>query len=214
MNAAKFILGSLMLSAFYYYLHLLVPPRAFDVALGVGLVTIASVFGAFKPTKNSREGLRKGLMIALLLIGIGNLFFGIFNLQPLVEQRIISETGINSTPQLNWQPYSERLLQKAVQEKKPVIIDFWAGWCAACHELEQFTFTDAGVRAMSEQFVLLKFDATKNSDQLRYLKAKYKIQGLPTVIFYNPQGLWLESLTLTSFENGSKFLIRMDKSKN
>ncbi|HEY8270980.1 MAG TPA: cytochrome c biogenesis protein CcdA [Pseudobdellovibrionaceae bacterium] len=218
MEGVKFVLGSLMLSAFYYYLSLLVPLRAFEVALGIGLIAVASVFGAFKLAKNPSQGLRKGLMIALLLIGCGYLSFGIFNLQALMKsqsnQKFISETGVNKTQQLNWQPYSEELLQKAVQEKKPVIIDFWAEWCAACHELEQFTFTDAKIHALSEQFVLLKFDATKDSDQLRYLKKKYKIQGLPTVLFYNPHGVWLEALTLINYENASKFLSRMDKAKN
>lgn len=214
MNGIKFILGSLMLSAFYYYLNLLVPVRAFEVALGIGLIAVSSVFGAFKPAKTPSLGLQKGLMIALLIIGCGYLSFGVFDLRALTESRFISETGVSKTQQLNWQPYSEALLQKAVQEKKPVIIDFWAEWCAACHELEQFTFSDARVRALSEQFVLLKFDATQNSDQLRYLKKKYAIQGLPTVIFYNPQGVWLQALTLINYEDATKFLKRMDKSKN
>jgi len=214
MNGIKFVLGSLMLGAFYYYLDLLVPLRAFDAALGVGLVSVASVFGAFKVAKSSVEGLRKGLMLAILLIGFGYLSIGVFDLRPMLSERHISEGGIDPKLKLNWQPFSEELLQKAAQDKKPVIIDFWADWCAACHELEQFTFTDPRVRALSEQFVLLKFDATKNSDQLRYLKLKYRIQGLPTVIFYNPQGVWLEGITLTNFENAPKFLKRMEKSLN
>lgn len=214
MNAVKFILGSLMLSAFFYYLDLLVPPRIFDAALGVGLVIVASVFGAFKPAKTSTEGLRKGSMIATLLIGIGFLNVGVFNLRPILEERHISEEGVPARLKLNWQPYSEELLQKAVQDKKPVIIDFWAEWCAACHELEQFTFTDAQVRELSASFVLLKFDATKDSDQMRYLKNKYKIQGLPTVIFYNSQGVWLSGITLTNFESAPKFLKRMEKALN
>lgn len=214
MNGIKFVLGTLMLGAFYYYLDLLVPVRAFDGAFGVGLIAIAGIYGAFKPVKNAFEGLRKGLMIAVLLIGIGYVSFGVFNLRPLVSERHITEGEAAPNLKLNWQPYSEELLQKAAQDKKPVIIDFWAEWCAACHELEQFTFTDSRVRATSEQFVLLKFDATKDSDQLRYLKSKYKIQGLPTVIFYNPQGVWLEGLTLTSFEEAPKFLKRMEKGLN
>jgi len=214
MNGIKFVLGTLMLGAFYYYLDLLVPTRAFDVALGVGFIAIAGVYGAFKPAKNSIEGLRKGLMITVLLIGIGYVSFGVFDLRPLVNQRHISEDGIAPSLKLNWQPYSEELLQKAAQEKKPVIIDFWAEWCAACVELEQFTFVDPRVRRLSENFVLLKFDATKDSSQLRYLKSKYKIQGLPSVLFYNPQGVWLEGVTLTHFEDAPKFLKRMEKSLN
>ncbi|MGZ3796323.1 MAG: protein-disulfide reductase DsbD family protein, partial [Pseudobdellovibrionaceae bacterium] len=143
MNAIKFILGSLMLSAFYYYLSLLIPARAFDALLGLGLIAVASVFGAFSPAKNPSQGLHKGLMITLLLIGSGYLSLGVFNLRPLIEQRFISEAGVDKFQQLNWQPFKEELLQKAVQEKKPVIIDFWAEWCAACHELEQFTFSNA-----------------------------------------------------------------------
>lgn len=214
MNGVKFVLGSLMLTAFYYYLDLLIPPRAFDLALGLGLVSIGGVFGAFQGAKNSFEGLRKGLMLAVLFIGIGYLSFGVFNLRPLVEQRFISETGVEASQKLPWQPYSEELLQKAAQDKMPVIVDFWADWCAACHELEQFTFSDPRVKSLSQKFVLLKFDATKDSEQLRYLKSKYKIQGLPTVIFYNPQGDWLNTLSLTQFEDADNFLKRMNKSLN
>jgi thiol:disulfide interchange protein DsbD len=34
------------------------------------------------------------------------------------------------------------------------------------------------------------------------------------VIFYNPQGVWLEGLTLTNFEEAPKFLKRMEKGLN
>lgn len=214
MNGVKFVLGSLMLSAFYYYLDLLVPTRAFDAALGLGLVVIASIYGAFKPVKNATQALRKGLLMTLLLVGLGYISFGVFDLRPLVSQRFISENGVSKDQQLPWQPYSEELLQKAAQEKRPVLIDFWAEWCAACHELEQFTFTNPLVRAQAEKFMLLKFDATKDSEELRRLKTKYKIQGLPTIVFYNSEGNWLEALTLTRFEEPPHFLDRMKKAQD
>jgi thiol:disulfide interchange protein DsbD len=214
MEGVKFVLGSLMLGVFYYYLHLLIPQRWYDVSLGIGLIALGSIFGAFKPAKNSIEGLRKGLMLALLIVGLGSLSLGVFNLRALMQQKFISEEALPKNQQLAWQDYSEALLQKAAAEKKPVIIDFWAEWCAACHELEQFTFTNAQVRELSKDFILLKFDATKDSEPLRQLKAKYKIQGLPTVIFYNSQSQWVEGLTLTSFEEAPNFLKRMDKAKN
>ncbi|MBC7370259.1 MAG: thioredoxin family protein [Bdellovibrionaceae bacterium] len=214
MDGVKFILGSLMLGAFYYYLDLLVSERWFDAALGAGLLTIGSVFGAFVAAKKPTEGLRKGLMLATMLIGVGYLAVGIFNLRPVIEHRYISEEGIAKSNQLEWQPYSEELLKKAAQDKKPVIIDFWAEWCAACHELEQFTFTDPEVRELSKNFVLLKFDATKTSSELSLLKEKYKIQGLPTLIFYGKEGDWLEGLTLMQFEKAPKFLQRLNKARN
>lgn len=213
MNGFKFILGSLMLSAFYYYLNLLLPDRWFDLALGFGLIVVASVYGAFLKVHNKQvlEHIRKGVMMAVLYVGIGHTALGAFDLRPYIQGRIQANNSLNQIQKLNWQPYSEELLAEAAKTRKPVIIDFWADWCAACHELEEHTFTDPRVRAMAGNFILVKFDATQDSEKLRSLKKKYKIQGLPTVIFHNPNGVWIDALTLTQFESAEKFLKRMEK---
>lgn len=212
MNGFKFILGSLMLSAFYYYLDLLLPGRFFDLALGLGLIVVASAYGAFFPTQGKAfYSIRKGLMIAVLIVGIAHLVSSALDLRPLIRGTISGDSQKNEAHGLNWQPYSEELLAEATKNQKPVIIDFWAEWCAACHELAEHTFTDFRVRALSEKFVLLKFDATKDTAELRALKTKYKIQGLPTVLFVNQHGIWNDSLTLTNFEKADAFLKRMEK---
>lgn len=213
MNGSKFILGTLMLTAFYYYVGLLLPDRWFDLTLGAGLVILASVYGAFLSGAALPVLLRvrKGLMQATLIVGIGYLVLAAFDLRPYIQSRLMAANSLNKIQQMNWQMYSERLIDEAAKNKKPVIIDFWAEWCAACHELEEHTFTDMRVRAMSENYVLLKFDATKDSDKLKELKKRYRIQGLPTVIFINPNGVWIDALTLTQFEKPEAFLKRMEK---
>ncbi len=211
----KFILGTLMLSAFYYYLELLFPVRWFDGSLGLGLVILASVYGAFLPTKGGgtgpRKHIQKGIMQAVLIVGIGYIALSVFDLRPYIRGRVMADNSINQIQMMNWQPYTDEALAQAVKDGRPVIIDFWAEWCAACHELAENTFTDPRVRAMGGNFVLLKYDATKESPQLKQLKKKYSIQGLPTVIFYNAKGVWIDGLTLTQFENAEKFLQRMEK---
>ncbi len=216
MNAFKFFLGTLMLSAFYYYLDLLLPVRWYDIALGLGLVSVASIYGAFLSAKEktSMQHLRKGLMQTALLIGVGYTALGVFDLRPYLSQNAIGNASINQIQKLNWKTFSEAALTEAMKAQKPVIIDFWAEWCAACHELEENTFTEPRVRALSEKFVLLKFDATTDSNELTRLKQKYMIQGLPTVVFVNPNGVWLKTLTLTEFEKPDKFILRMEKSMN
>lgn len=213
LNTSKFVLGSLMLTAFYYYLDLLLPLRWFDLALGVGLISLASVYGAFLSTggKSALNHIRKGLMQALLIVGIGYIVLSAFDLRPYIHGRVMAMDGLNKIQQLNWQNYSDDLINEASKNKKPVIIDFWADWCAACHELEEQTFTDPRVRAIGQNYVLLKFDATKESDQLKKLKKKFSIQGLPTVLFINPNGVWIDALTLTQFEKADKFVKRMEK---
>lgn len=212
MNGSKFILGSLMMLAFYYYLNLLLPERFFDLALGVGLITIASVFGAFLPNRSSMfDHVRKGLMQAVLIVGIGHLVFSAFDLRPYMRSRMMAADSLNQIQKLNWEPYSEQALTDAAKQGKPVIIDFWAEWCMACHEMEERTFTDSRVEALSAKYVLLKFDATKDSDELKILRKKYRIQGLPTILFFNPNGVWIDALTLTEFEKADAFLKRMEK---
>ncbi|UYL10002.1 protein-disulfide reductase DsbD [Bdellovibrio sp. SKB1291214] len=209
----KFILGTLMLSAFYYYLELLLPVRWFDGSLGIGLVIIASIYGAFLPAKGGgpRKHMQKGIMQAVLIVGIGYVVLSVFDLRPYIRGRVMADNSINQIQMLDWKPYSAAAIAQAAKEGRPVMIDFWAEWCAACHELEENTFTDPRVRAMAANFTLLKFDATKESPELKELKKKYNIQGLPTVIFYNPKGVWIDGLTLTQFEKADKFLQRLEK---
>lgn len=213
MNAFKFFLGTLMLSAFYYYLNLLLPDRYYDIALGTGLVILGSVYGAFLKAAGQKAivRLQKGVMLAALLIGIGYLGLGVFDLRPALHHRMISDASINQLHNLDWKPYSDEALAQAARDKKPVIVDFWAEWCAACHEMEEQTFTQDQVKAIAGNFVLLKFDATSTTPLLKELKARYRIQGLPTILFFNREGSWLESLTLTEFEKAPGFVGRMEK---
>ncbi len=214
MNGIKFVLGTLMLGAFFYYLDLLLPVRWFDGALGLALIAIASIYGAFLPTKErttSVRHLQKGLMQATLIVGIGYIVLATFDLRPYIRMNMISGAPINQVSQMNWQPYSEELLAQAIKDRKPVIIDFWADWCAACHELEEKTFTDPRIKALGSNFVLLKFDATKDTPELKALKKKYKIMGLPTLLFFNQHGMWIDALTLTQFESPKDFQIRLEK---
>jgi thiol:disulfide interchange protein DsbD len=213
MNFFKFVLGTLMLSAFYYYLNLLIPARWFDLALGIGLILLASVYGAFGPTKTRKalEQIRKGTMLAVLIVGLGHVVLGSFDLRPFLYAKIQNTSSINQINQMNWLLYSDELLEQAKKENKPVIIDFWAEWCAACHELADHTFTDPRVRALGANFLLLKFDATQHSEKLTELKKRYKIRGLPTLIFISPNGVWNDALTLTEFEPANKFTARLEK---
>lgn len=111
-----------------------------------------------------------------------------------------------------WSDYSDELLAKAKADGKPVIIDFRAEWCAACKELEQFTFSNKKFEKAAEQdFVLLKFDATSDSPALEKMKAKYNIVGLPWVVFISKSGVWQSDLTLTAYEDVDPVLDRMHK---
>lgn len=116
--------------------------------------------------------------------------------------------------QLPWQNYSEKVLADAAAAGKPVLIDFFADWCLACHELEEKTFSDPMVREALKDVVLLRFDATEETAELAPLKEKFSIVGLPTIIFYDKKGQWLKELSLNEFESSEAFAQRIKKLKS
>lgn len=120
------------------------------------------------------------------------------------------DTTESSPAQLQWHNYSEKTLEEAKKIGKPILIDFFAEWCLACHELEEKTFNNPSVKASLRGFTLLHFNATEESPELAILKKRYGIVGLPTLIFYNNRGQVLTEFTLNEFESSEKFIERLN----
>jgi thiol:disulfide interchange protein DsbD len=107
-----------------------------------------------------------------------------------------------------WQPYAA----EAVGAGRPAIIDFSADWCLPCLELERKTFADPRVREALGRRALLKADMTKvSSPESMALAERFKILGVPTVIFLDASGRERQDLRLVGFENADRFLERLSR---
>src|SRR5262249_34672942 len=83
-------------------------------------------------------------------------------------------------------------LVRARAEHKPVMIDFFAEWCAACKELDRETYVAPTVVAEASRFVRIKVDGTNALDPLDALYARFGVNGLPTVAFVSSDGKVLD----------------------
>lgn len=110
-----------------------------------------------------------------------------------------------------WTHDLDAALARAEAEQKPVMIDFWAEWCAACKELDRHTFTDPEVQAEAERFVTVKIDGTIEDEEILGIYDRYGVQGLPTVLFLDPAGEAYTDPRVTGFLEGPRFLREMRK---
>ena len=103
---------------------------------------------------------------------------------------------------------SEAELQQALSEnnKSLVMLDLYADWCVACKEFEKETFSDPSVQKAFGDMLLLQIDMTKNSEENRALMTKYKVLGLPTILFFNRDGKEIEGSRVNGFMPPVEFL--------
>jgi len=111
---------------------------------------------------------------------------------------------------VSWTLYSQESFQQALQQGKPILLDFYADWCISCKELDIYTFSHPEVIRLSQHFVMMKVDLTHpDSPELKDVVEKYRVKGLPTVIFLSPTGEELTNLRFMGFIKGPELLAKM-----
>ena len=98
---------------------------------------------------------------------------------------------------------------EAKVEGRPVMIDFSAGWCIPCRELDHKTFTDEAVIEYSESFVRLKMDLTTIDGEKKRIKRGFGVRGVPTIVFLDTAGEEKADARVTGFIGPGPFLGRM-----
>jgi thiol:disulfide interchange protein DsbD len=133
----------------------------------------------------------------------------------VVIATMLITSWVKQGPGVTWQPYSDGLFSEAKRLKKPVIIDFYADWCAPCRELDEITFHDAEiVKQAKKNFIMVKVDLTrKGNPGQEHLLREYEVKGVPTVVFLDHQGNERHDLRLADFLPPDQFLIRMAEAK-
>lgn len=193
----KKLMGWILVGMAAYFIQPLLPETARILLLAAVSVAAALHLGWIDRSRAEFRGFEwlrtvaaiVGLIIATVLIG----------------------SWLMRGPGVAWQPYSESLLEKARGLKKPVILDFYADWCAPCRQLDQITFHNSEiVKQAKEDFVMIKVDLTRKGNPVfEDLLRRYNVKGVPTVVFLNRRGKEQRDLRLMDFLPAEQFLVRM-----
>jgi thiol:disulfide interchange protein DsbD len=106
-----------------------------------------------------------------------------------------------------WLAYDADAATAAIESGEPVIIDFYADWCAPCRELDEKTFSDPRVAERLADFHRFKVDQTRSNPVGDEAALEYAVMGMPTVIVFRDGE---ESFRITGFEPPDVFLGRLD----
>lgn len=191
--------------------------RSVAISLGAALAFIGVVLGAVHLSfKEGRQWLPKSIGITVVLVAF-LMRMAAPNVVAPVDPTLLAAGGggefvwaLTYKAEENSAPFDD-VLAKAKADCKPVMIDFFADWCAACKELDHLTYVAPEVIAESKRFVTVKVDGTNESDVTDQMYKRFGVKGLPTVAFIDPMGEVLQSPRVAGFLPPEEFLPEMRK---
>nr|HAT8712706.1 protein-disulfide reductase DsbD [Legionella jordanis] len=214
MNGVKAFFAVLLLGVAIYLLQRILAGPVSMVLWASLLIFVGIYSGALTAAHSNHAKFRQGFGIMSLVYGLLILIgasMGSSNpLQPLA--------GFQATANAA-RPFSvetvktvEEVQQAIIRAQgKPVMLDFYADWCASCQIMEATTFKDPKVEAALKKFVVLKVDVTANDAQDKALLKQFAVVAPPTFIFFNKQGNEESSLRVVGEASASEFLQQLSQ---
>ena len=208
METVKKLFGFVMLALPVFLISRILPDE-WTPRLWAMLGTAFFIWFAFQMPKNGTGWVFRILFLVAAMISVKPLqtwVWGETSTPSAVENKAVSHVEFKKVK-------SEAELQQALSEnnKSLVMLDLYADWCVACKEFEKETFSDPRVQKNFGDMLLLQVDMTKNSEENRALMTKYKVLGLPTILFFNQDGKEIEGSRVNGFMPPVEFLQWIEK---
>ena len=208
METVKKLFGFVMLALPVFLISRILPDE-WTPRLWAMLGTAFFIWFAFQMPKNGTGWVFRILFLVAAMISVKPLqtwVWGENSIPSAVENKAVSHVEFKKVK-------SEAELQQALSEnnKSLVMLDLYADWCVACKEFEKETFSDPSVQKAFGDMLLLQVDITKNSEENRALMTKYKVLGLPTILFFNRDGKEIEGSRVNGFMPPVEFLQWIEK---
>ncbi|MCG2633344.1 MAG: protein-disulfide reductase DsbD [Gammaproteobacteria bacterium] len=214
MTRVSQLLGVVLLAA---AIHVLTALPAVPVLLlwGVLLVVCGVYLGATRGLSAEADGwqtLLQGLGLVAIIWGTACLVGGFLGerdpLRPLPLNRLSS---VAPTTELPFQRVStladlESRLQLAVQQGRPVMLDYYADWCTDCVRMQRSTFLDPRLQAAVAGFTLIQLDVTRNDAASTRLKKRFGVFGPPALVWVDQAGRDRPELTLYGYRTADELL--------
>ena len=90
--------------------------------------------------------------------------------------------------------------EEVLKSEKPVVVDFWAGWCAPCHMVAP------AVDAIADEYLGRAKVGKLNVDEHQMVTSRYNIRGIPTLLLFKNGQVQEQIVGATTKDNIAKLL--------
>ncbi|MEO6117796.1 MAG: protein-disulfide reductase DsbD [Methylotenera sp.] len=229
MNTVRNFFGTLMLGMAIWLISPVIPTSiqlglwaALFIVNAIYLNALDSLPTHLSTRANNFAKFWKGIAVILLLVGVALLIGALSGAKSIRQPFSGFNNSILSTNN-NQQKNESSLafnritsiaeLDKKLAETKgqPVMLDFYADWCVACKELEEYTFSDPKVQQLLKNTVLLQVDVTANSEEDKALLKRFALYGPPGIVFFNKNGEEMTTIKTVGFQDANRFMTTLAK---
>ena len=187
MNIVSKVFGVVMLAIAIWMLDRIVP-----FMVTVVLTVILAMGSALYLIK---FGNKFGKIVAAILM-IGSSYFVMYSTKHTTTHSNHHYIYVKTIKELN---------HIVATSKKPIMVDFWATWCVSCKELDNITFKDPKVQNVLKNYILLKVDVTKNTQDDKDLMKQFNLFGPPALIFFK-NGKEIVSKRIIGYKSPKEFI--------
>ena len=232
MEDIKRFFGVVMLGVAIWLLDRIVSDTLTLAFYGLLLAVYGVQLGALEPVREGGSRLKRGLALVLALYGaimvVGAAGGGSDPWQPLKpltqpQTESSGQAGGDNTAATAddgqhgpWIDVDGRqglrdALARSADADKPVLVDFFAEWCVACKVMEDTTLSDPRVLNAMAGYDLYRVDITEINQENQNIMADYDIFGLPSFVFFAPDGEEVPESRVLGEMDSERFLKHLER---
>ncbi|MEP2589250.1 MAG: protein-disulfide reductase DsbD [Marinobacter sp.] len=231
MEDIKRFFGVVMLGVAIWLLERIVSDTLTLALYGLLLAVYGVQLGALEPVREGGSRLKRGLALVMALYGaimvVGAAGGGSDPWQPLkpltqTPSASSAQAGDNTAATTDdaqhgpWVDVDGRqglrdALARSADADKPGLVDFFAEWCVACKVMEETTLSDPRVLDAMAGYDLYRVDITEINQENQNIMADYDIFGLPSFVFFAPDGEEVPESRVLGEMDSERFLKHLER---